>query len=365
MTTREIYEAVLVEINKENAQSFSLEEFNYILNKSILSFVNNRYNFYSTNQQLSDDLRVLVKSQIFNVDDVDIGIDPTITVETFNPTTSYVSISGSTSSPITVSSVKDLSVGDRILFGENPIEFTISSGGIATNTITVSPTGEDVTKDSNIKVVTAPLQVNSDITTTRIVNAVFPSSDYLHLISCRTIWATKKPVDNTVTHIVFPAKRLTYDMLNAIENNTYLNPAPNRPYHQEFDNISNSGVTTFPATISEYKEYQNKPLIKVHIGKANSFMQLVRVEFDYLKIPEVVVLLDTDIFTADVDTSQVLEFPNGLLNEIVKRCTMYLLEKAGDPRSQTHAMVNQETSEVPLNMMIDNPAPKQRAETAQ
>ena len=40
MTVRDIYEAVLVEINKENAQSFTIEEFNYVVNKAVLAFVN-------------------------------------------------------------------------------------------------------------------------------------------------------------------------------------------------------------------------------------------------------------------------------------------------------------------------------------
>ena len=53
MTIREIYEAVLVEINKKNAQSFTIEEFNYTINRSLLSLVNAKYNFYSANQQLS------------------------------------------------------------------------------------------------------------------------------------------------------------------------------------------------------------------------------------------------------------------------------------------------------------------------
>lgn len=65
MTAKEVYEAVLVEQNKGNAPSFTLEEFNYLLNKAILAHVNERFNFYNVNQQLSDDLRVLLRSQVF------------------------------------------------------------------------------------------------------------------------------------------------------------------------------------------------------------------------------------------------------------------------------------------------------------
>lgn len=61
MTAREIYEGTLFELNKAHAPALSVEEFVYFLNKAILSFVNERYNFYAVNQQLTDDLRVLVK----------------------------------------------------------------------------------------------------------------------------------------------------------------------------------------------------------------------------------------------------------------------------------------------------------------
>ena len=155
-------------------------------------------------------------------------------------------------------------------------------------------------------------------------------------------------------------------MLNAIQNNTYLNPAPNRPYYQVFDNVQNSGSTVYPQSSSEYKGYQNKPLLRVHIGAANEFMEMWSVEFDYLKTPEKVTIYDEDIFAADEDTSQVLEFPDYLSNELVKRCTAYLLEKVNDPRIQTQPALNQEIPAVPLNMQTaGEPAKQQRQETTQ
>jgi hypothetical protein len=35
MTARQLYEAVLIELNKENASNIMLEDFNYFANKSI------------------------------------------------------------------------------------------------------------------------------------------------------------------------------------------------------------------------------------------------------------------------------------------------------------------------------------------
>lgn len=64
MTARQIYEAVLIELNKHNFRMPLLEDFNYMFNKAINNYINRRYNVYDTNQQTTDDLRVLKSSAI-------------------------------------------------------------------------------------------------------------------------------------------------------------------------------------------------------------------------------------------------------------------------------------------------------------
>ena len=59
MSARELYEGVLIELNKENTSNIMLEDFNYFANKAINNYTNKRYNIYDVNQQTSDDLRVL------------------------------------------------------------------------------------------------------------------------------------------------------------------------------------------------------------------------------------------------------------------------------------------------------------------
>ena len=67
MTSRQVYEGVLVEMNKVNAPSLLLEDFNYLFNKAINQYVNKRYNYYDVNQQTTDDLRVLKATAILPV----------------------------------------------------------------------------------------------------------------------------------------------------------------------------------------------------------------------------------------------------------------------------------------------------------
>lgn len=64
MSAKELYEGVLIELNKDNASNILLEDFNYYANKAINNFVNKKYNIYDVSQQTTDDLRVL-KSTAF------------------------------------------------------------------------------------------------------------------------------------------------------------------------------------------------------------------------------------------------------------------------------------------------------------
>ena len=59
MSVRELYEGVLIEANKDNASNILLEDFNYFANKAINNYTNKRYNIYDISQQTTDDLRVL------------------------------------------------------------------------------------------------------------------------------------------------------------------------------------------------------------------------------------------------------------------------------------------------------------------
>lgn len=64
MRARQIFEYALVELNKRNAPSLLLEDYNYFINKAILQYINKMYNLYDVNQQKTDDLRVLKSSAL-------------------------------------------------------------------------------------------------------------------------------------------------------------------------------------------------------------------------------------------------------------------------------------------------------------
>jgi hypothetical protein len=68
MTVLQIYNEVLAELTKKGFPPFDLETFVISLNKSIRTLANARYTMYAVNQQLTDDLRVLLKSYKYDGD---------------------------------------------------------------------------------------------------------------------------------------------------------------------------------------------------------------------------------------------------------------------------------------------------------
>lgn len=345
MTAREVYEATLVEANKVNAPTFTIEEFNYLATKSLLAFGNERYNFYNVNQQLSDDLRVLLKTAKFSFN-----------ADTWNPTTSKVvtvDADGSGSPDgIYVSSLNDIKSGDTVATtdtGANSFSVSVDYAN-AEYPYQISTTDRGVSPGSKLYIRQSKLTDGdfvADITTDRVLSLTLPASDYFHILSVRTYWSGRK-TNGASAKLVFPAKRLTYDMLNQIENNVYMRPRYSRPYFMVYDNEMNGGVQGFD--LSTYGGNQNRPKIDIHVGTEHKGIKLERVEIDYLKMPEKVVLDEIDIWSSGADGSQVLEFPDYLLNQFVRRITDYILEINRDQRVPGHAALNQEIPAVPFEM---------------
>ena len=69
MTIREFYDNTLIELNKVEAPSLLLEDFNYFANKAVQQYTNKIYNRYDTTQQTTDDLSALKTTAILIIED--------------------------------------------------------------------------------------------------------------------------------------------------------------------------------------------------------------------------------------------------------------------------------------------------------
>ena len=324
MTARQGFEGALTEMSKIGAPSLLLEEFNYYFNKALQQYINKRYTIYDINQQTSDDLRVLKGEAKLT--------------------------------PVKVEGVR----------------------------------GQKATYEVNLP------------------------SDYLHLLNCICVYElqSKYKCYKTGDEVPFAAKRLTSDSWSAILGNIYNRPLPQRPYYYlhnvnskdtypynpiiygdngnvvsgtdmvgtynvtasqnktESDNqlsINNGSnfsrvikigdSDTFTSTVDRAIAYRygNPSNVRMEIRYGNdcSVFKLVEVQIDYIKTPQTIELTQEQIDLTD-DTSQLLEYPDYVCNEIINELVLLLMERVSDNRLGTH---------VQLTQSIANPASTNTAAT--
>ena len=312
MTARQVYEAMLIEMNKVEAPSMLLEDFNYFFNKAIYQYINKKYNIYDVNQQTTDDIRVLKATAV-------------IYPETNN---SYNA------------------------------EDSLYGGVVAFNL----------------------------------------PEDYLHILNCICDFKVNKQFKcyNKDSHVQFAARRLTSDMWSQIINNFYMRPMYRRPYyfihnvnilpkeedkenkkvyisqfptdtfqpHDKNNNTEkyivdttkdpiedNSGLNRI-ITIGNKKfsnveresnfRYGNSEPIRLEIryGKDSTVFKLEKIYIDYIKTPQHIRLTQEQLDLTE-DTSQMLEFPDYVCQEIINELVKLMMENASDPRLQTNIPINQ------------------------
>lgn len=337
MTARQVWEGMLTELSKVNAPSMLLQDFNYFFNKAINQYINKRYNIYDINQQTSDDLRVLKATSI---------LEAKLATQS-EPLKALVS----------------LGAGKSKLFGA-------------------------------IYEVTLP-------------------SDYLHILNCVCIYKVNKnwKCYNAGDYVQFAAKRLTADSWSVIVNDYYNRPLPERPYFYIHNiNINNTvptnpitsdnpngtdmatkydvttstssvggvdgtaGKSNFSRTITLGEpdkrsvstverdagtRYGNASNVRMEIryGHDNSVFSLEKVFIDYIKSPQTIRLTQEQVNLTE-DTSQIMEFPDYVCQEIINELTMLVMENTADPRLQTNPTVTQSIAN-PAQQQAPQPQPQQ------
>lgn len=313
MTAREVYEAMLIELNKVEAPSMLLEDFNYIFNKAISQYVNKRYNIYDINQQTTDDIRVLKATAILPV------------TKAFGKYAGSVEDGNSDDG----ASIEEILASSNALFGAT-------------------------------------------------YEAVLPS-DYLHILNCVCNFKVNKQYKcyDKGSYIQFSARRLTADLWSQIINNFYMRPIYKRPYYYihnvntnennptnpysensgtDITSVSSEGEVTggLPKTIKIGEQdinnfnkigqirYGNSSPVRLEIryGKDDSLFTLKSIYIDYLKTPQHIRLTQEQLDLTE-DTSQIMEFPDYVCQEIINELVKLMLENSSDPRLQTNLAVNQ------------------------
>lgn len=228
-------------------------------------------------------------------------------------------------------------------------------------------------------------------------------SDYLHLLNCICIYNVVKTYKcyNQGDTWRAAATRLTADAYSQVLDNFWNRPTYKRPYyyiHNINVNPTNptnpytgaegtdiSGVTQntsdgntihtvttsggLPKTIkiggidasnierSGEIRYGNVSQVRLEIryGTDDSVFQLQNVYVDYIKAPQNIRLTQQQVDKTE-DTSQILEYPDYVCQEIINELVHIIMENISDQRIQTHPVVSQS---------IANPAQAQTEPVAQ
>ena len=361
MTARQVFEATLIELSKIQAPSLKLYEFNYLFNKAINQYINKVYNVYDINQQTTDDLRVL-KSTCFL-------------------TPQKVQLDTRTGSATTDSAIRN--VGAKTGGHHTADGYT----GAASSYLSAA--------HSSIQSLHgATYEVFLPIDYLHMLNCV-----------CIYYVAKTKDCWDAGSYIEIPANRLTADSWSQIVTDIYNRPSPMRPYYYIHNLNQSQVIPTDPrrntttgtglqevgtdmingtykvttndwdtgadknptAKTGENSNFQRffqlgdtddtvvslveKPTAlragntsnvrcEIRYGKDDSLFQLAEVQIDYVKVPQHIRLTQEQLDLTE-DTSQIMEFPDYVNQEIINELVHLVMERTSDPRTGTHVQIAQ------------------------
>ena len=320
MTVRDIYEYALVELNKLNAPSLLLEDYNYFINKAIQQYINLVYAKSEIDQQSTDDIRVLKTSTI---------LEPKLF-----------------SSSLTSDKTKLLSNGlfKTSYYADLPTDYMHLLNCIVEYTI----------QQSNFK--------------------CYNKGDTVHFPVRRLTSDMYTQILNNA--YMRPMYKRPYYYLSAINTNTVAQAEGDRLYNKP-GSLTGMNASDLPTkegedvlalqkgTIPEDKSYglidsetragdrlSNSSTVRLELrfGNDATIFKPTALYIDYIKSPMYVRLTQEQI-DSTIDYSQVLEFPDYVCFEITNIFVRLLMENSSDPRLQTN---------IPLNTTIYNPAVQQQ-----
>lgn len=381
MTARQVYEGVLIEMNKVQAPSMLLEDFNYFINKAVNQYINKKYNVYDVNQQSTDDLRVLKATQIVNVNKTtkygnNISGNVTgansmygATYEAMLPQ-DYLHMLNCICNFKVKKQFKCYDPNTYVQFGATRL--TADLWGQIINNFYMKPsykkpyyylhnvnpaTGSPISF-SNQEIPTNPVVTDSNGFYTDGTDMNTNKYDvHPGYVAVTGLTAWESGVDYYTRS--GNAGNYTYTL---VDQSTTSTPVSGTTYYKnDTEVISQEGNSNFPR---KFKLSNNnvvslieKPTaqrianpsgvrIEIRVGKDDSIFELESVYIDYVKSPQYIRLTQEQIDLTE-DTSQIMEFPDYVCQEIINELTHLIMENSSDPRLQSH---------MPISMSIANPA---------
>ena len=375
MTSRQLFEYALIELNKVQAPSLILEDYNYFINKAVNQYINKVYNLYDSNQQKSDDLRVLKSSTVLIPYPTDDYGDSALFNKTYDLDLpdDYLHVLNCVVEYTVNKNFKCYDANDKVHFGAKRLTADMFSQII--NNYYMRPSYKNpyfYINNVNISN-TFPTSDNQvDINANKITVLLNEVGDIIngHTITINGITYTFKDRTNynnrplevlcgqqPISNLSSLNTKLLQSTDPLITRNTYT-IGKIVGYDLVVTHTFGNGVevvTEVENTLiqkEQPKRYGNKSKVRMEIryGKDDSLFKLQKVYIDYLKSPQFIRLTQDQVDEVE-DNSQILEFPDYVCQEITNELIKLLMENGSDPRLQTN---------IPVTQTIANPAQEQQ-----
>lgn len=371
MTSRQMFEALLTELSKTNAPSMLLSDFNYFLNKAVNSYINKRYNIYDISQQTTDDLRVLKSTAILKPSKIWEGAGANISGD-FGPNdlqawgTGSSKLFGATyevNLPLDYLHIlncvciydvtkrhKCYNANDNVQFAAKRL--TSDSWSVILNDYYNRPLPErpyyyihNINQSNELP--TNPISSTQELD--RTIYGTDTSTDYgshtynEYVLSYKEtedgaeIFYNGQAPNNLVSF--FKQQHPTWIILRTAKEEVQSSTAKtNLPRTISLKGISNNSLVEREAGV----RYGNASNVRMEIryGRDDSVFKLKAVLVDYVKAPQTIQLTQEQVDLTE-DTSQMLEFPDYVCQEIINELVHLVMENNADPRLQTHVPVSQ------------------------
>ena len=370
MTARQLLNGVIIELNKQQAPSPTLEGFNYFANKAINQYINKRYSQgYDVNQQFTDDVRVLKASATLYAKGIE--VDQATGDITSNKIVTATPNVTSLNSFLTdakydfdlpadylhlLNCVCVYRVNKRFncynagtYWEVGATRLTADLAPVILNNFYMRPKyNKPYYYINNNNIDTGTWDEEQSLTPTNPINLVNKEGESNNSIASvlnnngtdrmeGTGGPMEAEIDKTNSQPnkinIAQADRTSKDTDAFIDIKNQILPR----FRKERDGLLDDTVER-----SAGNRYGNASKVRLEIryGKDNSVFQLVAIKIDYIKAPQHIRLTQEQIDLTE-DTSQILEFPDYVCQEIINELTHIIMENGTDPRLQTHPVVSQ------------------------
>ena len=346
MTARQVFEATLIELSKIHAPSLKLYEFNYLFNKAINQYINKVYNVYDINQQTTDDLRVL-KATAY--------LDPNkVGNNAVGETDSATNVGGEarTASAYlsrTHSSIQSLNGATYEVF--MPLDYLHILNCVCIYYVAkqkdcwdagtyIQVPATRLTADSWSQILTDIYNRPSPMRPYYYINNINRIEDYTSSIDLPT--NPVKEDDNLGTDINGDYYVESYDddviskgSAEYDDNGVMTGRGDAGSNFKRTFRLNNVDRSVVEKPIASRIGNASNVRCEIRYGWDDSLFQLKEVQIDYVKVPQHIRLTQEQIDLTE-DTSQIMEFPDYVNQEIINELVHLVMERTSDPRLSTN-----------------------------